>query len=103
MKTYYCHESFKPGLTCLERTDDGRCTGGRFCICEHKSITPKYIGTTPPMPQVKLPKRKSTDCVWCKHKDVCKLKDKFNELKENNYPLVCECENYFGYNPLEEV
>ena len=99
MKTYYCHESFKPGLTCLARTDDGRCVSGRFCICEHKSITPKYIGFPPPKPL----KRKSTDCALCKHKDVCKLIEKFNVLKENNYPLVCECENYLGYNPLEEV
>ena len=104
MKTYYCHNDFSSGITCLARTNDGKCVhNGISRVCEYRSITPKYIGATPPMPKVKPPKRKSTDCAWCKHKDVCKLKDKFNELKENNYPLVCECENYLGYNPLEEV
>jgi hypothetical protein len=103
VKTYYCHESFKPGITCLARTEDGRCVHGWPCGCEHRSVTPKYVGTTPPMPKVKSPKRKSTDCTWCKHKDVCRMKKKFNELKKNNYPLVCECEKYEGYNPLLEV
>lgn len=104
MKTYYCHESFKPGITCLARTEDGRCMHGWPCYCEYRSITPKYRRTTtPPMPKVKTPKRKSTDCTWCVHKDVCGLKDKFNELKKNNYPLVCECEKYQEHNPLLEV
>ena len=103
MKTYYCHQDFLKGITCLARTDDGKCMHGWPCYCEHRSITPKYVGTTPPMPSVKPHKRKSTDCAWCEHKDVCGLKEKFNELKKNNYPLVCECEKYKGYNPLLEV
>ena len=104
MKTYYCHEDFMPGLTCTNRTDDGRCIGGLFCNCKSKSSTPKYRrSTTPPMPEVKQPKRKSTDCTLCVHKDVCSLKKKFNELKKENYPLVCECENYKAHNLLFEV
>ena len=103
MKTYYCHGDFLKGTTCLARTEDGRCMHGWPCSCDLRSITPKYTGTTPPMPKVKTAKRKSTDCTWCKHKDVCKLKNKFNELKKSNYPLVCECEKYEGYNPLLEV
>lgn len=100
MGTYYCHENFTPGLTCLERTDDGKCMGGLFCSCPHRSLTPKY---TPPMPSVKPPKRGSTDCSFCVHYDVCELKKAFNEIKKNNYPLVCECEKYESHNPLLEV
>jgi hypothetical protein len=55
------------------------------------------------MPKVKPPKRKSTDCTWCVHKDVCGLKDGFNELKKKSYPIVCECEKYQERNPLLEV
>ena len=104
MKTYYCHENFTPGLTCTNKTDDGRCLGGLFCNCSHKSLTPKYRSfTTPPMPSVKPPKKKSTDCSLCVHRDVCELKKKFNEIKKNNYPVICECEKYQSYNPLLEV
>ena len=104
MKTYYCHESFKPGITCLARTEDGRCMHGWPCYCEYRSITPKYrCTTTPPMPKVKPPKRKSTDCTWCAHKDVCGLKDRFDELKKKSYPIVCECEKYQECNPLLEI
>lgn len=104
MKTYYCLQDFTPGITCLERTDDGKCMGGIFCSCNYRSITPKYrCGTTPPMPEVKPPKRKSTDCTWCVHRDVCSLKNKFNEIKKANYPIICECEKYKAYNPLLEV
>ena len=99
MKTYYCHEDFKPGITCLARTDDGRCMSGLFCICEHRSITPKYIGSPPPKPL----KRRSTDCDLCDHKMTCALKEKFNKLKAENYPLVCECQHYKEYNPLMGV
>ena len=79
MKTYYCHESFRPGFTCLDRTPDGRCAGGRFCICESRSTTPKYIGIAPPMPKVKQASRKSTDCALCIHNNICKLKNKNKE------------------------
>lgn len=103
MKTYYCHQDFLKGTTCLARTNDGKCMHGWPCYCEHRSITPKYAGTTPPMPKMKASKRKSTDCTWCTHRDVCGLTDKFNELKKNNYPLVCECEYYKERNPLLEV
>ena len=100
MKTYYCNNDFSSGITCLARTNDGKCVhNGISRICEYRSITPKYIGSPPPKPL----KRKSTDCTLCKHKDVCKLIEKFNTLKENSYPLVCECENYLEHNPLLEV
>lgn len=104
MKTYYCHQEFLKGTTCLARTEDGKCVHGWPCYCEYRSITPKYSHlTTLPMPYVRSPKRRGTDCTWCEHKDVCGLKEKFNELKKKNYPLVCECEKYKGYNPLLEV
>lgn len=102
MKTYYCHEDFKSGLTCVNRTEDGKCMGGRFCSCEHKSLTPK-LRSMVPMPPIKSQKRKSTDCTWCEHKAICALKQKFNRLKSENYPLVCECQYYKEHNPLLEV
>ncbi len=100
MSKYYCHKTFSSGLTCSCRTIDGMCSGGKFVACTHKSKTPKF---SLPMPATKSSKRKSTDCTWCAHRDVCSLKKKFNEMKKNNYPLVCECENYKSYNPLLEV
>ena len=102
MKTYYCNEDFKPGITCINRTGDGKCMGGLFCDCKHKSITPKFRSSVP-MPPVKPPRRKSTDCFYCEHKATCSLKTKFNKLKEENYPLVCECQHYKECNPLLEV
>ena len=101
MKTYYCHEDFKPGITCLNYAD-GKCMGGLLCSCSHKSTTPKFRSPVP-MPTVKPPKRKSTDCTWCAHRTVCSLKSKFNKLKAENYPLVCECQHYKEYNPLMGV
>ena len=92
MKTRYCHKDF--GLTCINNIG-GKCIGGSLLGCEHQSLTPKYSGPTiPPMPRVMPPKRKSTDCDLCIHHDVCVLKDTFNKIKEDHYPLVCECEKY---------
>lgn len=102
MKTYYCHDDFKTGITCTQRTSDGKCMGGRLCSCEYKSTTPKFRSMAP-MTSVKPPKRKSTDCTWCEHRTICALKHKFNRLKAENYPLVCECQYYKECNILFEV
>ena len=99
MKTYYCGKDFKPGMTCTNCTSDGRCNGGWFSDCSWKSTTPKLRS----MVSVKQPKRESTNCNYCEHRITCSLKKKFNKLKADNYPLVCECQYYKSRNPLLEV
>lgn len=107
MSKYYCHKTFSSGLTCSGRTIDGMCGAGIFVSCEYKKPTPKISKqpspTFVPPPSVKQAKRKSTDCSWCKHKDVCSLKNRFKKLKSENYPMICECQYYDNYNPLLEV
>lgn len=98
---YYCTDKIFPGLVCSNRTADGRCAGGWLCDCIHKSKYPPV--TRPPMPPVKPPKNESTDCKFCEHIMTCKYKNKFNSLKEENYPVICECVHFKKRNPLQEV
>lgn len=98
MKTYYCTQEFTPGVTCVHRSLDGRCMGGMLCSCTWKSTTQPFT-----MPPVNPHKRKSSDCTYCRHTATCKFKNKFNRLKDENYPLVCDCVHYEVKNPLLEV
>ena len=98
---YYCTKEYTPGITCTNRSPGGLCEGGRFCSCPYKSKHPPAI--TLPMPICKPPKKESTDCKWCEHMTTCKYKNKFNRLKDENYPVICECVHFKKRNPLQEV
>lgn len=96
MAKYYCHETFRSGITCEHRTSDGMCSG-IWCSCPYKRTVPKIDLAPKPV------KRKSTDCSFCEHKNICSLKKRFNKLKSENYPMVCECQYYKSHNPLLDV
>ena len=101
MSQYYC--ALPVGLTCSRMLSDNICSGGILCKCEYKKSIPTLrtfsalgIEAKPPSKKLNCSKEKpkSTDCNKCGHKKVCKLKLKFNAIKERDYPLVCECSHY---------
>ena len=101
MSQYYC--ALPVGLTCSRMLSDNICSGGILCKCEYKKSIPTLrtfsalgIEAKPPSKKLNCSKEKpkSTDCNKCGHNKVCKLKLKFNAIKERDYPLVCECSHY---------